>query len=76
MNTDNRILYWEFPNQQVAIRKGKWKAVSVKKNADLELYDMEKDPFEKNNLAQQYPKIVDELKSEIDKSRTVSLYYE
>ena len=75
-NTDNRILYWEFPGQQVAIRKGKWKAVSVKKNTDLELYDIEKDPFEKNNLAQKYPKIVEKLKHEIQKSRVESPYYE
>lgn len=75
-NTNDRILYWEFPGQQVAIRKGKWKAVSVKRNADLELYDMEKDPFEKNNLASQHPEIVDELKQEIQKSRIKSPYYE
>ena len=75
-NTNDRILYWEFPGQQVAVRKGKWKAVSVKKNADLELYDMEKDPFEKNNLASQHPEIVDELKQEIQKSRVKSPYYE
>ena len=74
--TGKRILYWEFPGQQVAIRKGKWKAVSVKKNADLELYDIEKDPFEKNNMAQKYPKMVDELKQEIQKSRVASPYYE
>ena len=66
--TDNRVLYWEFPGQQVAVRKGKWKAVSVKKNADLELYDLENDPFEKNNLAQKYPKIVNEFKVIIQKS--------
>ena len=75
-NTNDRILYWEFPGQQVAVRKGKWKAVSVKKNADLELYDMEKDPFEKNNLASQHPEIVVELKQEIQKSRVKSPYYE
>ena len=75
-NTNDRILYWEFPGQQVAVRKGKWKAVSVKKNADLELYDMEKDPFEKNNLSSQHPEIVDELKQEIQKSRVKSPYYE
>lgn len=75
-NTENRVMYWEFPGRQVAVRKGKWKAVSVKENTDLELYDIEKDPFEKNNLAQQYPEIVEELKDEIQKSRVESFYYE
>ena len=37
---------------------------------------MEKDPFEKNNLASQHPEIVDELKQEIQKSRVKSPYYE
>ena len=75
-NTGKRILYWEFPGQQVAIRKGKWKAVSVNKSSELELYDISKDPFEKNNLASRYPKIVNELKREIEKSRVASPYYE
>ena len=75
-NTNERILYWEFPAQQVAIRNGKWKAVSVKKNSELELYDISIDPYEKNNLASEYPEILIKLKMEIDNQRSSSPYYE
>jgi arylsulfatase A len=43
------------------VRMGKWKAVKrdIKKNADakLELYDLESDVSEKNNVAEKYPEI-------------------
>ena len=48
----------------------------MNKSSELELYDISKDPFEKNNLASRYPKIVNELKREIEKSRVASPYYE
>ena len=73
--TNNRILYWEFPGEQVAIRKGKWKAVSIKKNHKLELYDIEKDPYEKTDLAEKYPEIIKELEREIKKAHTPSPYW-
>src|SRR5690606_34264028 len=46
-------LYFEFLGKQ-AVRKGKWKAYrpfNKSENDDIELYDLEKDPQEKNNLA-------------------------
>lgn len=75
LNTDNRTLYWEFPGKQMAIRQGKWKAVSVKKDAEFELYDIEKDPNETTNLAKEYPDILSRLKNEIGKTRTESPYW-
>ena len=75
-NTGDRFLYWEFPGQQVAVRNGNWKAVSVKKNSELELYDISKDPFEKNNLASEYPEILLKMKGEIENQRISSPYYE
>lgn len=75
-DTDNRIMYWEFPNQQVAIRKGKWKAVSVKRDQPLELYDISNDPFETKDLAEIHPEILEELADDIKNTRTPSFYYE
>lgn len=44
-----------------AIRLGKWKLVAVRGKA-WELYDMEKDRTELNNLAKTHPEMVDSLK--------------
>jgi len=55
----HEYFYWEFHENdgKQAVRWGKWKAVklAVTKNADpaIELYDLEKDPHEKVNVAGQ-----------------------
>ena len=65
-------LYFEFPEKdgQIAIISGFLKGVksNIKKNpaAVWELYDLEKDPFEKNNIIDKYPdkiKYFDEIVS-------------
>ena len=45
------------------IRKGKWKLVALG-NGDWELYDMEIDRTELNDLSDQYPELVEELKDD------------
>jgi arylsulfatase A-like enzyme len=44
-----------------AIRKGKWKLVSADATAPWQLYDLEKDRVEMNDLAQHHPDIVADL---------------
>ena len=65
IDTDNRLLYWEFPGKQRAGRKGKWKAVTIKAGAPLELYNIEEDMTESNNLADKYPEILKSLDEEM-----------
>ena len=50
------------------IRQGKWKLVHYRVKADRfsELYDLEKDLGEKNDLAKQYPDKVKEMKAALD----------
>ncbi len=63
----HEYLYWEFHESggRQAVRMGKWKAVrlNVKKNplSAPELYDLEKDPAEKNNIATSYPEVVKKM---------------
>ena len=60
-------LYWEFHEQgkKQAVRKENWKAVRLNvfgnPEATLELYDLDVDLGEENNIADQYPEIVIEM---------------
>ncbi len=62
-------LYWEFNVRggRKAIRKGNWKGVwydiNKKEQGDFELYDLSKDLAEENNIAEDYPEIIEELKN-------------
>jgi arylsulfatase A-like enzyme len=63
-------LYWRFGPQK-AIRKGKWKLVDfrdfeTKKSSGWQLYDLDKDIGEKNDLAKAQPETVTELASAWD----------
>ena len=59
-------LYWEFPETggQQAVRMGNWKAIrkDIKKgNMQLELYNLEQDVQEHNNIAAKHPDIVKQM---------------
>ena len=65
VDTDNRLLYWEFPGKQRAARRGDWKCVTVKKNKPLELYNLKDDPGERHNLAAEHPDMVERFDREM-----------
>ncbi len=44
-----------------AVQKGKWKAIFYRKNKDVQLYDMEKDPEERMNVAEYNRNVVEDL---------------
>ena len=69
MNTDNRLLYWEFPGKQCAARKGDWKVVTINKDAPLELYNIKEDMTESVNLADKYPEMVAAFEKEMRRMR-------
>lgn len=73
--TNNRMLYWEFPGKQRAARKGDWKVVSVKRGSPLELYNIKEDKTESQNLADEYPELVQEFDQEMKRMRTPSPYW-
>ncbi len=73
IDTDNRLLYWEFPGKQRAARKGDWKCVTVRPDAPLELYNLKEDPQETTDLAGQYPEMVKEFDAEMQKMHIPSL---
>jgi len=55
----HNALYWEHMGHR-AVREGKWKLVADR-NSSWELYDLETDRTEQNNLAAQFPDKVKEL---------------
>ena len=72
------FLYWEFhgyTGDKQAIRKGKWKAVRVKikeANTPIQLFDLEADPYEKRDIAGQYPEVVVQMKTLFEKTHVKS----
>ncbi len=61
-----RSFYFGFRGMQ-AVRRGRYKLIRPKKNAQWELYDLEADLAESNNLAANSPQIVRELQQDYEK---------
>ena len=55
--------FWEHFGSN-AIRKGDWKLVKLDNNSPWELYDLSKDRTEINNVAEEHPEVVANLKKE------------
>lgn len=74
----HEYLYWEFHEQggKQALRYGKWKGVrlGVHKNPDapLKLYNLTTDIEERNNLANDYPEIVEKIIGIMEEEHTYS----
>lgn len=58
----HEYLFFEHLNGK-AVRYGDWKLVSLNPKSGWELYNMKNDRTEMNNLAAQYPELVEQLKS-------------
>lgn len=72
-----RPLYWEFHEEggKMALRQGKWKLVVLKVNSDApvyELYNLEQDLGEQNNLAEQEPRRLERMKRQMQRMHSPS----
>ena len=68
------FMYWEFHERgfQQAVRMGHWKAIRLKKDAPLELYDLPNDFTERNNVAADNPEVVAKIENYLKTARTES----
>ena len=74
----HEFLYWEYPEYggQIGVRMGKWKAVCrnmrKKNNFTFELYDLETDLGETNDVAAEHPEIIEKIKQIVKEQHTKS----
>lgn len=68
------FLYWEFHERgfQQAVRMGRWKAVRLKPEVSLELYDLQTDPREERDVARERPEVVGAIAAYLKTARTPS----
>lgn len=71
------FLYWEFHERgfKQAIRMGDWKAVRLRWNGPVELYNLSSDIGENNNIADEHPDIVAKVRTIFETERTESEHW-
>lgn len=80
---EHKALYWEFnlPNKGgvQAVRKGKWKLVKLDvldpSKTRVELYNLENDPAEQQDISEQYPEVLAEMERLLKTERTESDHF-
>lgn len=75
---EHKAMYWEFKSQggKQAVRKGKWKLIKLDvldpDKSHFELYDLETDRAEQNDVSEKFPDVLAELKNLMETERTES----
>jgi arylsulfatase A-like enzyme len=70
----HEFMYWEFHERgfQQAVRMGKWKAVRLKPETPLELYDLDADVMEERDVASSHADVVARIETYLKTARTPS----
>ncbi len=72
-----RFLYWEYPKRGLnqAVRWGRWKAVRYAERDAMELYDLNRDPSEQNDVAARHPRVLARIGAYLKDVRTESPHW-
>ena len=72
----NRPIFWHYPHYSnqggkpgSAVRLGNYKLIEFFEDNRIELYDLENDPGERQNISEEYPGVVNKLKNLLDSWR-------
>ena len=66
------VLYWKSYNgRRVAVRSENWKLVVDRQSGETELFDMQNDPYEESNLADDHPERVQTLTVLLDRNEAL-----
>lgn len=75
-------LYWEIQQPEQAgegfaqaVRMGRWKAVRVGAGTPIELYDLDTDLLEQNNIAAEHPEWVKRLTQQMNQASRATAHY-
>jgi arylsulfatase A-like enzyme len=70
----DRFLYWEYFEDgfQQAVRWRHWKAIRLKRDQPLVLFDLSADPDEQHNTAPKYPDVISTIEEYLKTARTES----
>ena len=73
----HEYLYWEFHERRFAqaVRRGKWKGVRLNPGEPIELFNLDKDIGEKNDIASSHPDVVKRIDRIMSEARTESTYF-
>ena len=66
----HEFFYWETGGREQAVRMGRWKAVRHDPAGPLELYDLDIDMGERNDVAAANPEIVAKIEAYLETART------
>jgi arylsulfatase A-like enzyme len=72
---DHEALYWEFHEGKAskqAARMGRWKGVRLSPDGPLELYDLEEDVDESDDVASEHADVVGRIEAYLDAARSES----
>ncbi len=63
----HEYLYWDYGHcrdrYDQAVRMGKWKGIHLGRESETQLYDLEKDLGETNNIAKEHPEVVKRIEA-------------